>query len=520
MNSRRSILVTAFLGAAMLAAGRPARADGGRSPFIREFSGTLVQWAPWGDEAFARAKKENRPVYVFIGSFLSEPSRTTASQSFANPDTASFFNSHFVCVLVDRDEHPDLAAAAQLYLDQAKQLSGWPVHLWLTPDLKPYDGANYLGPAQEWGQQSLLQVATRAADSWRIDAKGCARTSNAAVAALRRARMPPGPVDAAKLAAGLQAAVQEWRAKYDAVHGGFGDAPRYPEPELLRFLVRRGGADRDLALGALRALAAGALHDSAGGGFYRYRTDNDGKVPYPQKTLSDQGRLVLAYCDAREAAADAAFAAAIRDTLGYVQGRLSLPDGGFATAEDATGDKPVVDVREAADANGLILAALARAGEVLGESRYIDAARSLGAAARLRFISTGGDVSHFPGGGSTASPEDYAALALGYRTLGRVCRDGACNALADSLLAGCDRLFLVQGSGSYAASTAHLPRGVFARAPASLLADHNPAPESMALMAGPAPATADALARNLVRALIVGDGSSGDALLALSSTAP
>jgi uncharacterized protein YyaL (SSP411 family) len=521
MKNPRSILLPALLGAALLGVRQPAaRGDDAASPFVGEFSGSPIHWTPWGDGAFARAKKENLPVYVFIGSVLSEPARTTESQSFSNPDTAAFFNAHFVCVLVDRDERPDIAAAAQQYLDQIKQLSGWPVHLWLTPDLRPFDGANYLGPTQEWGQQSLMQVATRAADSWRIDAKGCSRTSLGQVAALRRARMAPGPIDSAKLAAALQAAAQDWRTKYDPAHGGFGDAPRYPQPELLRFLIKRGSADRDLALAALKALASGALRDTANGGFYRYRSDTDGRTPYPQKTLQDQARLVLAYVDAQQSGADPVFADAIRTTLGYVLGHLARRDGTFSSSEDGTGDKPLVDTRAAADANGLLLAALARAGGVLGDSSTVEAARSLGGAARLRFIRPGGDVSHFADQASLSSPGDYAALALGFRALAVASRDDGCNSLADRLLARCDQLFLVPGAGNYAASPAVLPKGVFARSPASLLADQNPAPEAIALLAGPAPSTGDALGRGLVRALILGDGNTGDALLALASISP
>ena len=282
MKTLRPCLLSAILALATFPAPAAAGPQGGSpSPFERQFSGSLVHFMPWGDAAFARARKENLPVYAFIGSFLNELSRTTGAQSFSNPDTAAFFNAHFVCVLVDRDEHPDLAAAAQQYLDQAKQVSGWPVNLWLTPDLKPFDGSNYLGPSEEWGQQSLLQVATRAADAWRIDSKGCKRTSTTAVAVLNRPRTPAPPVDAAKLAAAPQGAAQDWRAKYSAAHGGFGDAPRYPQPELLRFFLHRSPDDRDLGLSALRALAAGALRDPVNGGFFRYVTDADGRTAYP-----------------------------------------------------------------------------------------------------------------------------------------------------------------------------------------------------------------------------------------------
>ena len=492
-----------------------ASAAGSASPFARQFSDSLVHWAPWGADAFAKARGGNLPVYVFIGSFLSELSRSTESQSFTNAETASYLNAHFVCILVDRDEQPDLAAAAQEFLDQAKQVSGWPVSLFLTPDLKPYDGANYLSPAQEWGQPSLLQVITRAAEAWKVDPKGCKRAAGAAVAALHRPGPPARAADAAKLLALLTAGAKDWSGRYDGPHGGFGDAPRYLQPEVLSFLVSQGGASRNLAFTALRAMATGTCHDGPKGGFYRYLTDAAGETPYAQKTLADQARMVLAYADAQQAFADPAFAGAIRGTLGYVLDRLAEPDGTFASAEDLTGDKPLLDERACADSTGLLLAALSRAGQVLGDSRYLDAARALGRTARLRFLTPSGDVTHFVDGAGTASPADYVSLAFGLRSLANAAGESGAGSTADRLLARCDQLFLDAPHGIYLACPPAVPQGIFSRAPAVLLSDNVPSPESVAVLAGPASATAGALERGLLQRLAVSGAATGDELLAL-----
>jgi hypothetical protein len=381
--------------------------------------------------------------------------------------------------------------------------------------MKPYDGANYLSPAQEWGAQSLLQVATRAAEAWKVDSKGCKRTGTASVAALSRPAMAARPIDETKLEAALAAGAKDWVTAYDGPHGGFGDAPRYLQPEVLAFLLTQGPANRTLALAALRAAATGTCHDSAKGGFFRYLTDTAGTTPYLQKTLADQARMVLAYAKAQEAAPDPVYADAIRSTLGYVLANLQDADGSFATSEDLTGDKPLRDDRSSADANGLLLAALSRAGRVLGDARYTEGARKLGESLPLRFLSQAGDASHFANGSGTASPIDYVALALGYRELARSSDEPGAGAMADRLLARCDELFLDARQGAYLASPPVVPAGVFARAPASVLSDNFPAPESVALLAGPSKATSDALERGIMQRLTVSGSATGDELLAL-----
>jgi uncharacterized protein YyaL (SSP411 family) len=334
---------------------------------------------------------------------------------------------------------------------------------------------------------------------------------------LRRAVSPAGEIEPASRTAAMEAAAQGWKSNYDSAHFGFGDPPRYPQPELLRFLLRRGAADRDLALGALRGLAAGALRDPLTGGFFRYLSDAEGTMPYPQKILSDQARLALAFLDAQQISADPRFAAAARGALDYALHHLAHADGTFASAEDGTDKIPVLDDRAAADGHGFLLAALAQAGNVLDDTHYLDLARHLGRTAQDRFLMPNGDVRHFADGGVAASPADYAALALGFRTLARAAEDRPSGILADRLLARCGQIFLDPAAGLYAACPAEPTVGVFVRAPAYLLTDNTPSPESLALLAGAAPETANALVRGLARRMADDGTAAGDTLLALAA---
>ena len=319
-------------------AGRSAGAlDAEPSALLHANAGGPVDWLPWGEAAFARARQEKKPVFLFIGAFTSELTRTTLRQTFANADTAALLNQAFVCVLVDREEHPELAALYQGYLSQIKQLNGWPLNLWLTPDLRPYEGAAYLPPTEEWGKTSFIKMAQKARDAWTTDQAGCRTRAGEAVAQLAAAA-PAAPA-AGKLKEKLAAAVAAWRPVFDATHGGFGDPPKNPEPELLRFLLRQAPADREMALATLKAVAASALRDPLDGGFYHYASDAAWRLPYPQKLLADQARVALAYLDAAQGDTTKAFAPVARGLLDYTLARLARPDGTFAAAEDATADE-------------------------------------------------------------------------------------------------------------------------------------------------------------------------------------
>jgi len=250
-----------------------ARLAAASSAFLRSYADTAVDWLPWDETTFARAKAEQKLVFLAIGSFTSELSRAMARQSFANTEVAAFLREHFLCVLVDAREHPELAAVYQSYLRTTKQLNGLPINVWLTPELEPIDGSTYIPPTEEWGKEGFFVTIKRIAGAWKADPAAQRRQAHDAVAnALAADRVAPALPPATEFAAILATATDRARAQYDTNRAGFGDPPKYLEPELLLYLLRE-KATRDLALATLRALVASPMRDPLDGGFFRNAQD-------------------------------------------------------------------------------------------------------------------------------------------------------------------------------------------------------------------------------------------------------
>ena len=565
------------------------------SAFIRLQVHSLVNWETWNASVLERARTENKPVYVFIGSFLSELSRATCQQSFTNSETAAYLNQHFLCVIVDREERPDVAACARLFLQTVKQKDGWPAHLWLTPELQPYDGTTYLPPSEEWGNSSFIMAARQAGNAWAGNPKSCRGHASEAVSMMAAPGSDALPnVPPASVNEKLAQAAAAWLATIDSAHGGFGTAAKSPEPELLRFLLRQSPAGREAAVTTLRALFNGAVRDPIDGGFFRRATDPAWHVPYLQKTLGDQARLALAFLDATQVTGEAALASGARSALDYALQSLGSPDGSFVAAEDATSSElsgyyvwtetevdsllgpdaaafkaaygvqsggnvsadddpaglyhgrnflfrsgprgdaaaegklaadlrrlraardlrppPARDDRAPAGAHGLILAALARAGAQLNEPAYLAAAaRTFDLVSKQLVVSADGEVRRLLGSAAPGAPADYAALALGCREYAKAARRADAEALANRLLARAGGMFFDPAQGTYLASPAALPVGVFVRAPAG---GDPPGADSLALLAGAPAEQATALTKALAAGLNA-DMVPGDVLLAL-----
>ena len=271
------------------------------SALVRSQAHSPVNWETWNPDALRRAQAANKPVYLFIGSWLNELTRATCQQSFVSAEGVAYINQHFTCIIVDREEHPEVAACARLYLQTMKQTDGWPAHLWLTPDLQPYEGAGYLPPSEEWGRSGFPLMARQASDAWTSNPRACRGHAAEAISMMSLHGPDALPnLSPAALTEKLAQAAAAWRESFDAAHGGFGTVPKTPEPELLRFLLHGSPADREAALASLRALLNGAVHDPLDGGFFSRSTDAAWRIPYLQKTLSDQARLALALLDAAQ----------------------------------------------------------------------------------------------------------------------------------------------------------------------------------------------------------------------------
>ena len=318
------------------------------SAFVRAHTNSPVQFMPWGEAAFARAKAENKPVYVHVGAFTQELARAMREQSFAREENATMMNEALVCVIVDRDERPDVAAFLQAYVNTVKQMQGWPLNVWLTPELKPFEGATYLPPSDEWGKEGFPNALRRVVTAWQTDAESQRAQEDEALAALAAA-VPPAPaaVDAAAVTAILDEGAAAWLATYDAEHGGFGDTPRRLEPELLRFLLQRDdAAAREAATATLRRVALSPLRDPLDGGFFRSTGDPAWQQPTLQKTLADQARAVLAYLEA-DLRAPALGALEYACSLGSTKEGLAAAEDGTAEAIMPTFFWTAADVRGA-----------------------------------------------------------------------------------------------------------------------------------------------------------------------------
>ena len=500
------VALSLLLAATALPAGTSPLADA-PTAFVRSQVASAVHWQPWTDAVLAQAKQQTKCVYVFVGSPLSELTRATISQTFTSEKTVAWLNENFFCVFVDADASPEVAAYAQHFITSVKQLKGSPVHLWLTPELKPYDGANYLPPSEEWGKPGFLKAARSALDTWTVEPARARALAEEALSMMKLPPLAPGEVKPDVIKAKLDAAAAAWIATIDAKNGGFGSAPKLPEPELIRFLLKRDKAAQDAALNTARALVAGALHDPVDGGFYRRCIDEEWKEPYFQKNLAEQARIALALFDAANVAKDEKLHAAGIGALDFVLKELRNPDGSFAAALDGTlGENADPAQRPAfvrvgtatSGAQGQLIAALQRS----GVQRYRAVVAEL--LAKLRPPSDA--LPHLTGLPAAATAFDYIAAALAFRPI----RD---EAAADRLLARAHELYFDPASGAYLVSPAKLPMGIAMRAPAS---GDMPSVEVLALLAGVDAKTADLIRRNLLSQIEYDELPPGDVLLGLA----
>lgn len=476
------------------------------SGFVRAQTASAVKWQEWNEPTLSKAKASEKSVYVFIGSPLSELTRATINQTFTSEKTVAWINENFFCVFVDADAQPDVAALGQHFIRSVKQLQGSPVHLWLVPDtLQPYDGANYLPPSEEWGKPGFLKAARAALDTWTVDP---ARARALATEAIDMMRLPPvdpsAPLD---IAAKLDAAAKAWTAAIDPVNGGFGSAPKLPEPELIRFLLTRGGPAREAALNAARAMVNGALRDPVDGGFYRRCIDDQWKEPYHQKLLVDQARIALALFDAADAAKDENLRAAGIGALDFALKELRNADGTFSAALDGTLEENTDSTKRPkfAKVGSGRLAARALLGVALhrsGEKRLLaEAARLVQKLNQDVFRPVGTSRVIL---GDTAW--DHTALMLAMRQLNG-------GAAATASLKDVDRRYFDPVTGTYMATSAPLPPGIAARVPVLV---ETPSAEVLALLAGVDAKTADLIRRNLMHQIEYDELPPGDILLGLS----
>jgi len=315
-----------------------------QSPYLLQHQDNPVNWHEWGDEAFARARAEDKPIFLSIGYSTCHWCHVMAHESFEDPRVANVLNEHFISIKVDREERPDVDRVYMTFVQVTTGSGGWPMSVWLTPSLEPFYGGTYFPPASKWGRPGFVDILQEIARAWRED-RGRVESSAGAIVERLRSLGADGAGSESPSVATLDAAVRQFEGAFDTRRGGFGDAPKFPRPSELLFLLREhartgSSAALDMALTTLRAMALGGMRDHLGGGFHRYSVDGNWRVPHFEKMLYDQAQLVLAYLEAAQASGDPFFADVAADTLDYVARDLADEHGGFYSAEDADSVPP------------------------------------------------------------------------------------------------------------------------------------------------------------------------------------
>ena len=319
----------------------PNRLAAEKSPYLLQHAGNPVDWYPWGEEAFAAARRDDRPIFLSVGYATCHWCHVMEHESFEDPAVAELLNSRFVPIKVDREERPDVDRVYMLFVQATTGSGGWPMSVWLTPDLQPFYGGTYFPPDGRYGRPGFAAVLEEITRAWQENRADVMRSAASLTSRIRGfASAGPARLSAVPRSDVLDAAVGEFETAYDRRRGGFGAAPKFPRPAELLFLLREfkrtGRASaRDMAVGTLRAMADGGMRDHVGGGFHRYSVDADWRVPHFEKMLYDQAQLSLAYLEAYQVTGDQGFAGVAEDTLRYVGREMTDPGGGFYSAEDA-----------------------------------------------------------------------------------------------------------------------------------------------------------------------------------------
>jgi hypothetical protein len=308
------------------------------SPYLLQHASNPVDWYPWGPEALDKARAEDKPIFLSIGYAACHWCHVMAHESFEDPATAAILNAHFVNIKVDREERPDLDGIYMQAVVAMTGQGGWPMSVFLTPDGQPFYGGTYFPPARRYNMPSFQEVLQTIARLWREDRPRLLESGQQICAHLQQtSAFTPATIPLS--AATLDQAAMALAQAYDWPHGGWGAAPKFPQPMAIEFLLRKATrGDRfahDIATHALRAMAKGGMYDVVGGGFARYSTDDRWLAPHFEKMLYDNAQLALAYLHGYLVTGEAQFRRVCQETLDFVARELTHPAGGFYSSLDA-----------------------------------------------------------------------------------------------------------------------------------------------------------------------------------------
>jgi hypothetical protein len=316
------------------------------SPYLLQHAGNPVDWLPWGEAAFERARAADKLVFLSIGYSTCHWCHVMEHESFEDPQVAGVMNHHFINIKVDREERPDIDATYMAYVQATTGHGGWPMSVWLTPDGKPVFGGTYFPPTDRHGRAGFPRVCHELARLWRDDRERMESSARDAMAHLRqqeaRGEGKGGKLPDARVFGGF---IDRCEALYDAEHGGFGGSPKFPRPVVPRALMQM--ADRfglhgddgaqawDMCRTTLRAMASGGMRDHLGGGFHRYSVDRWWHVPHYEKMLYDQAQLAMAYLDGWQLGGEEEFKEVAAEIFHYLMTSMRDSAGAFHAAEDA-----------------------------------------------------------------------------------------------------------------------------------------------------------------------------------------
>lgn len=311
------------------------------SPYLLQHAHNPVNWYPWGDEAFARAKKENKPIFLSVGYSTCHWCHVMEEESFEDLEISKYLNRHYIAVKVDREQRPDIDSVYMAAVQMLSGSGGWPMTVWLTPERKPFFGGTYFPPRDglRGVQAGLLTLLIDLQGAYQQDPAQITIHAKEITQRIQLALVP----DQGQQLSGvmiLKTAAEHFKETFDAQYGGFGDAPKFPRPVELEFLLRYSRRTQDqqvqtIVVKTLEAMAAGGIFDHVGGGFHRYATDRQWLVPHFEKMLYDNALLTVAYLEGYQVTGREDFARIARQILQYITQEMTTPEGAFYSATDA-----------------------------------------------------------------------------------------------------------------------------------------------------------------------------------------
>jgi uncharacterized protein YyaL (SSP411 family) len=317
---------------------KPNRLAREKSPYLLQHADNPVDWYPWGEEAFEKAARENKPIFLSIGYSTCHWCHVMAHESFEDPEVGRLMNAVFVSIKVDREECPEIDLLYMTVCQMVTGSGGWPLTIIMTPDRKPFFAGTYIPRETRFGRLGLMDLIPRIREIWATRKDEVLNTADQIIAALQKAARPASGEDPGEDT--LRLAYQQLRDRFDKEYGGFGDAPKFPTAHNLSFLLRywkRTGDSEALAMveKTLQAIRRGGIYDHVGFGFHRYSTDRRWLVPHFEKMLYDQALLAVAYIEAFQAAGKEEYALTAREIYTYLLRDMTDDGGGFYSAEDA-----------------------------------------------------------------------------------------------------------------------------------------------------------------------------------------